>query len=126
MGRGKTYYSDNEIKKIRKSVTSKQETLGLNIDLVFVFLNFGEAPSICAMPSGVGIMESMGSSLSLESLMKSMFIERAMKSSKRNDIPELKRAQYEKDTRELLNATFERAMKNSTWDDADEKEVGEL
>ena len=103
MGGGKAYYSDNEIKKIRESVTSKQETLGLNLDLVFVFLNYGETPSICAMPSGVGIM---GSSLSLESLMKSMFVERAMKSRKRDDI-ESKRDKYEKDTRELLTKTFE-------------------
>ena len=104
MGGGKAYYSDNEIKKIRESVTSKQETLGLNLDLVFVFLNYGETPSICAMPSSVGIM---GSSFSLESLMKSMFVERTMKSSARDDIPASMRAKYEKDTRELLTKTFE-------------------
>ncbi|GFH55150.1 hypothetical protein CTEN210_11626 [Chaetoceros tenuissimus] len=107
LGRGKAYYSDNEIKKIRESVTSKQETLGLNLDLVFVFLNFGETPSICAIPSGVGIIGNMESNLGLESLMKSMFVERAMKSRKRDDIPESMRAQYEKDTRELLTKTFE-------------------
>ncbi|GFH55148.1 predicted protein [Chaetoceros tenuissimus] len=60
LGRGETHFSDDNIKKIRQFFSFKQEILGLKtlgLDLVFVFLNFGEKPFICAIPSS---MESMG------------------------------------------------------------------
>ncbi|GFH59703.1 hypothetical protein CTEN210_16179 [Chaetoceros tenuissimus] len=95
LSRGKTYYSDDDVKEIRHTISSKQEILGL--DHVFVFLNLGEKPKICAIPSS---MESMRS-----------YLERAMNglkdSSTKDDIPASKRAEYERDTRGLLKATFE-------------------
>lgn len=96
----------------------------IGLDLVFLFLNFGETPDICAVPSGV---RSMGSSLRMKSYVQSMFADIAMESSNRDDIPASERAEYEKDTRKLLTATFERAMKSvATWDDGDEENVREL
>lgn len=104
LGRGQTYYSDDDIKELRQSVSSKQEMLGLKmlgVNLVFVFLKFGETPNICFIPSNMG---STGS-----------FLERAMNDLKtpstKDDIPALKIAEYEqKVTRELLKVTFEEAI----------------
>lgn len=92
MGRGKTYYSDDDVNRIRQSVSAKNGTLGLN--LVFVFLNFGETPSISAIPSNVGSVQSKAS------LMRPMFTEWIK--NKRNVIPVSKRVEFEKETRELL------------------------
>ena len=101
LGGGKTFYSDDDVNRIRQSVSAKNGTLGLN--LVFVFLNFGETPSISAIPSNVAIVQSMGS------LRRSALIDNVMNGMNEttNKIPASKRVQFEKDTRELLEKTFD-------------------
>ncbi|GFH55178.1 hypothetical protein CTEN210_11654 [Chaetoceros tenuissimus] len=59
LGGGRTYYSDDDVKRVRQGVSTKYKMLGLDmsaLNVVFIFLHFGETPSISAVPSSLGSM----------------------------------------------------------------------